>query len=50
MKIILGSKSKDKISILENALGELHLKPEIIGVEVNLEIINQPLWVLLKFI
>lgn len=43
MKVILGSKSKDKIKILRDALKELHLNPQVTGVEVDPGITDQPL-------
>ncbi len=43
MKVVLGSRSTDKISILKNALKELHLEPEVTGVKVDSEITTQPL-------
>jgi len=43
MKIVLGSTSDKKKQILEKALQEFHLKPEIEAVEVETEITDQPL-------
>jgi non-canonical (house-cleaning) NTP pyrophosphatase/8-oxo-dGTP pyrophosphatase MutT (NUDIX family) len=43
MKIILGSKSKDKLKIVKKAFQELHIKAEVEGVEADSEITNQPL-------
>lgn len=43
MKIILGSRNKDKIRVLKDALRDLRLKPEINGVDVDSGITNQPL-------
>jgi len=43
MKILLGSKSKDKKQILIKAFEELHVFPKVESVEVDSEITNQPL-------
>lgn len=43
MKAILGSINPDKIKIVKNALGELHLDLEVEGVKADSEIADQPL-------
>lgn len=43
MKVVLGSSNKDKVEILKNALGQLHLDVEVEGVKVASEITDQPL-------
>lgn len=43
MKVVLGSKNSDKIKILKNALEEIHLGTEVVGIEADSEITSQPL-------
>jgi inosine/xanthosine triphosphatase len=43
MKVVIGSKNKDKIEILENALKEIYLEVEVVGVEADSQIASQPL-------
>lgn len=43
MKVIVGSKNRDKINIVLKALSELHLDINVDGVGVDSEISNQPL-------
>lgn len=43
MKVVIGSENKDKIKILENALKEIYLEVEVLGVKTDSQITNQPL-------
>lgn len=43
MKVVLGSKNPDKVKIVKKALQELRLVVEVVGVEVESGITNQPL-------
>lgn len=43
MKVVLGSRNKDKKKILKSALKELHLDIEIVGIDVESGISGQPL-------
>ncbi len=43
MKVVVGSKNPDKIKIVKDALTELHLNVDVIGVEIDSGITNQPL-------
>jgi len=43
MKVVLGSKNKEKLDIVRKALEELHVETEVIAIEVESEVSNQPL-------
>ncbi|OGM31519.1 hypothetical protein A2803_02170 [Candidatus Woesebacteria bacterium RIFCSPHIGHO2_01_FULL_44_21] len=43
MKVVVGSKNPDKIKIVKDALEELHLDVEVVGVPADSGIANQPL-------
>ena len=42
MKVVVGSKNPDKIKIVKDALEELHLDVEVVGVPADSGIANQP--------